>query len=162
MPPPWGEGFGIQNRSPDPLVRRAGRDHPFPISAGSPWRGKGTSHVGWDTGDLPTREKNYGHRSHPAHVSPNGRGLNSRLNLKIGNLSGTAREPGAVEIDISTSRGGWFIQSKQEDEEEGRKRLNWLSVLVLVFEGCDQGRKLRVLLFCPRPFVLRVALCTTC
>ena len=111
---------------------------------------------------ITSLKKNYGHRSHPAHVSPNGRGLNSRLNLKIGNLSGTAREPGAVEIDISTSRGGWFIQSKQEDEEEGRKRLNWLSVLVLVFEGCDQGRKLRVLLFCPRPFVLRVALCATC
>jgi hypothetical protein len=33
-----GEGFGIPNRSPDPLVGRAGRDHPFPISAGSPWR----------------------------------------------------------------------------------------------------------------------------
>jgi hypothetical protein len=47
MPPPRGEGFGIPNRSPDPLVRRAGRDHPFPISAGSPWR-EGTSHVGWE------------------------------------------------------------------------------------------------------------------
>jgi hypothetical protein len=30
-------GFGIPNRSSGPLVR-AGRDHPFPISAGSPWR----------------------------------------------------------------------------------------------------------------------------
>ena len=35
-----GEGFGIPNRSPDPLVRRAGRDHPLPKSAGSPWRGR--------------------------------------------------------------------------------------------------------------------------
>ena len=33
-----GEGFEIPNRSPDPLVRRAARYHPFPISAGSPWR----------------------------------------------------------------------------------------------------------------------------
>ena len=38
VPPPWGESFGIPNRSPDPLVRRVGRDHPFPISAGSFWR----------------------------------------------------------------------------------------------------------------------------
>ena len=29
VPPPWGECFGIPNRSPDPLVRRAGRDHPI-------------------------------------------------------------------------------------------------------------------------------------
>jgi len=34
----WGQGFGIPTRSPDPLVRRAGRDHPFPVSAGAPWR----------------------------------------------------------------------------------------------------------------------------
>jgi len=29
-------GFGIPNRSPDPLVPRAGWDHPFPIFAGTP------------------------------------------------------------------------------------------------------------------------------
>jgi hypothetical protein len=56
VPPPWGEGFVIPNRSPDPLVRRASRDHPFlipPVLFG----GKGTSHVGWDTGDLPSQGK---------------------------------------------------------------------------------------------------------
>jgi len=35
---PLSRGFGIPTRSPDPLVQRAGRDHPFPIFAGSPWR----------------------------------------------------------------------------------------------------------------------------
>ena len=35
---PVSRGFGIPNRSPDPLVQRAGRDHPFPVFAGSPWR----------------------------------------------------------------------------------------------------------------------------
>ena len=35
---PWGEGFGIPNRSPDPLVRRAGQDHPCPVSADAPRR----------------------------------------------------------------------------------------------------------------------------
>jgi hypothetical protein len=30
---PLSRGFGIPNRSPDPLVQRAGRDHPFPIFA---------------------------------------------------------------------------------------------------------------------------------
>jgi hypothetical protein len=35
---PLSRGFGIPNRSPDPLVQRAGRDHPFPVFAGSPWR----------------------------------------------------------------------------------------------------------------------------
>ena len=30
--------FLIRNRSPDPLVQVAGRDHPFPIFAGSPGR----------------------------------------------------------------------------------------------------------------------------
>jgi hypothetical protein len=33
-----GEGFGIPNRPPDPLTRRAGRDPPFPLCAGSLWR----------------------------------------------------------------------------------------------------------------------------
>ena len=32
------EVSGSPNRSPGPLVQRAGRDHPFPIPAGSPWR----------------------------------------------------------------------------------------------------------------------------
>jgi hypothetical protein len=51
-----GGGFGIPNQSPDPLVRRAGRDHPFPLSACAPWRE-------WDvarrvgTGDLPSQGK---------------------------------------------------------------------------------------------------------
>ncbi len=36
--PHLGEGFGILNRSPDPLVRQAGRDYPFPISVDSPLR----------------------------------------------------------------------------------------------------------------------------
>ena len=35
-----GEDFGIPNRSLDPLARRAGRDHPFPAYAGSPWRAR--------------------------------------------------------------------------------------------------------------------------
>ena len=35
---PLSRGFWIPNRSPGPLVQRAGRDHPFPIFAGSPWR----------------------------------------------------------------------------------------------------------------------------
>jgi hypothetical protein len=39
-----GEGFGIPNLSPDPLERRAGRDHPFPISAGSSWRERDVAH----------------------------------------------------------------------------------------------------------------------
>ena len=38
VPPPWGEGFGIPNRSPEPPVRWVDRDHPFPIPADSPWR----------------------------------------------------------------------------------------------------------------------------
>jgi len=38
-------GFGVPNRSPDPLVQRIGRDRPFFIVAGSPG-GKGTSLVG--------------------------------------------------------------------------------------------------------------------
>jgi hypothetical protein len=58
VPPPLGEGFGIPNRSPDPLVRRAGQNNSSPsdicrFSLG----GKGTSHVGWDTGDLPSQGK---------------------------------------------------------------------------------------------------------
>jgi hypothetical protein len=39
--PPWvSVGFGIPNRlgSLDPLVRRVGRDHQFPVYAGSAWR----------------------------------------------------------------------------------------------------------------------------
>ena len=35
---PLFRGFGIPNRSPAPLVQRAGRDQPIPIFAGSPWR----------------------------------------------------------------------------------------------------------------------------
>jgi hypothetical protein len=35
---PLFRGFGIPNRSTASLVQRAGRDHPFPIFAGSPWR----------------------------------------------------------------------------------------------------------------------------
>ncbi len=38
---PLSRGFGIPNQSPDPLVQRAGRDRPFPISAGSPWEVSG-------------------------------------------------------------------------------------------------------------------------
>jgi hypothetical protein len=30
--------FSLSLSLSDPLVRRAGRDHPFPVSAGSPWR----------------------------------------------------------------------------------------------------------------------------
>jgi hypothetical protein len=54
---PWGEGFGIPNRSSEPLVRRVGQDHPFPIFSGSPWR---ESDVARATGIEP----------HPAHVFP--------------------------------------------------------------------------------------------
>jgi hypothetical protein len=35
---PLFRGFGIPSRSPGPLGQRAGRDHAFPIFAGSPWR----------------------------------------------------------------------------------------------------------------------------
>jgi hypothetical protein len=35
---PLSRDFGVPNRFPDPLVQRAGRDHPFPIFAGAPWR----------------------------------------------------------------------------------------------------------------------------
>ena len=55
---PLSRGFGIPNRSPDPMVQRAGRDHPIPVFAGL-LGGKGTSHIGWDTGEIrgsnPTR-----------------------------------------------------------------------------------------------------------
>jgi hypothetical protein len=71
VPPPWGEGFGIPNRSPDPLVRRAGRDHPFPISSGSPWRERDVARrVGH--GCCHPREKNYGHRTPPGSCLPHG------------------------------------------------------------------------------------------
>jgi hypothetical protein len=40
VPPLLGGGFGFRNRSPDSLVRRKGRYHPFPMSAGSPWRAR--------------------------------------------------------------------------------------------------------------------------
>ena len=56
---PLSRGFGIPNLSPDPLVQRAGRDHPFPIFAGSPWRErKGTSH-GRARHGFPARRKKY-------------------------------------------------------------------------------------------------------
>ena len=32
--------------------------------------GKGTLHVGWDTGDLPPRAKNYGYRTQPVPGFP--------------------------------------------------------------------------------------------
>ena len=35
---PLFRGFGIPNQFPVPLVQRAGRVHPLPIFAGSPWR----------------------------------------------------------------------------------------------------------------------------
>ena len=34
--------------------------------------GKGTSHVGWDTGDLPYQGENYGHRTPPGPCVPHG------------------------------------------------------------------------------------------
>ena len=49
---------------PSPLVQRAGRDHPFPIFAESPWRERDLArscHPG---------EKNTGIEPHPAHRSP--------------------------------------------------------------------------------------------
>ena len=56
---PLFRGFGISNRSTGPLVQRAGRDHPFPIFAGSPWRErKGTSH-GRARHGFPARGKKY-------------------------------------------------------------------------------------------------------
>ena len=56
-----GGGFGTPKRTPYPLVRRAGRDRPFPVSVGL-LGGKGTSLVGWelvgwDTGDLPSQRE---------------------------------------------------------------------------------------------------------
>ena len=63
---PLSRGFGIPNRSPDPLVQRAGRDHPFPVFTGSPGRerdvARRTCHV--------RREKNTGIEPLPAHLSP--------------------------------------------------------------------------------------------
>jgi hypothetical protein len=57
-PPPLGGGFGTPNQSPDPLVRRAGRDHRFPVSACSLWREREFQLLeGGDTGDLPSHEK---------------------------------------------------------------------------------------------------------
>jgi hypothetical protein len=50
----WGEGFGIPNRSPDPWYEGWAEIIPFrylPVLLG----GKGTLHVGWDTGDLPSQ-----------------------------------------------------------------------------------------------------------
>jgi hypothetical protein len=41
--------------------------------------GKGTSHVGWDTGDLPSQGKNYGHRTPPGPCVPHGGGRLRRL-----------------------------------------------------------------------------------
>jgi hypothetical protein len=52
--PPLGGGFGIPNRSPDPLGRKRAEIIPHvPLLLG----GKGISHVGWDAGDLPNLEK---------------------------------------------------------------------------------------------------------
>jgi hypothetical protein len=56
VPPSWGEGFGIPTRSPDPLYDGRAEIIPFrylPVLLG----GKGTSHVGWDTGGLPSQGK---------------------------------------------------------------------------------------------------------
>ena len=73
---PLSRGFGIPNRSPEPL--RAGRDHPFPRFAGSPWRerdvarrmrhdGVGPSTVlevtAWARGPAPGLRRKFSHRS---------------------------------------------------------------------------------------------------
>jgi len=55
---------------PWPLVQRAGRDHPFPIFAGSPWRERDVARRmrhGWPA--IPG-EKTMGIEPHPAHVLP--------------------------------------------------------------------------------------------
>jgi len=41
---PLSRGLGIPDRSPEPLVQWASRDHPFPIFAGSPWRERDVAH----------------------------------------------------------------------------------------------------------------------
>ena len=70
-----GRGFGIQNRSLeslDPLARRSGRDHPFPIYAAAPWRERDIARsVGHGR---PAREKNYVYRTPPGARCPNVRG----------------------------------------------------------------------------------------
>jgi hypothetical protein len=67
---PWGEGFGIPNRSPDHLVRRAGRDHPIPIFAGSLWRERDVARrVGHGWSAIPGK-KTAGIEPHPAHCVP--------------------------------------------------------------------------------------------
>ena len=66
---PLSRGF-ISYRSPDPLVQRAGRDHPFPIFAGSPWRERDVARRmrhGWPA--MPGK-KTMGIEPHPAHVCP--------------------------------------------------------------------------------------------
>ena len=68
---PWDEGFGIPNPSPDPLVRRAGRDHPilhFPIAAWFSLEGKGRRKPSEGKKLSPPchpRGKNYGCRTPP-------------------------------------------------------------------------------------------------
>jgi len=69
VPPPWGKGFGIPNRSPDSLVRRAGRDPPFPVSAGSRERDRDVARGGTRV-TCHHRQKNYGHRTPPCPCCP--------------------------------------------------------------------------------------------
>jgi len=53
---PLFRGFGIPNRSPDPLAPRAGRDHPSPILAGiPPGRGRGLSTLSPQVGKTDSR-----------------------------------------------------------------------------------------------------------
>ena len=73
---PLFRGFGIPNRSPAPLVQQAGRDHPFPMF--DLLGGKGTSHVRWDTGGLPSRGKKYVNRTPPGPCVPHGGTLRRR------------------------------------------------------------------------------------
>jgi hypothetical protein len=104
---PWGEGFGIPNRSPDPLVRRAGQDHPFPISAGSDWRER-ESHVGWDTDDLPSQGgNNMGIEPHLAQLFPTAGRLRRLIVVVLSCRSawGASVTPHPLRVARSQSRG---------------------------------------------------------
>jgi hypothetical protein len=56
--------------------------------------GRGTSYVGWDTGDLPSHGENYGHRTPPGPYVPH-RGRLRRLSTPSPPRGGTHSEQGS-------------------------------------------------------------------
>ena len=74
---PLFRGFGIPNRSTASLVQRAGRDHPLPKFAGSPWRERDLARKGETRVTCHPGKSNTGIEPHPALRSPRRNALSS-------------------------------------------------------------------------------------